>query len=140
MRPAAPRPYESHAPFRRPLRVPEETPFLHAARRVRYAPLLKSGLGPLEWLRAQALGLRLRLALARAAGTWRYRVRVVRWLRADVGFCAAAPLRSLTDHRRREVLFDWDAFSGVMDLARHPAVSDEARHIRERTRPHPCHR
>jgi hypothetical protein len=113
--------------------VPECAPFLHAARRVRFAALLRSGLGPLDLLRAAALTARLWRALARAAGTWRYRVRVVRWLRADVGFLESAPLRSLTDHRRREVMFDYDAMIGARDLARHPAVLDEARHIRERS-------
>ena len=135
--PRAPRPYESPAPHRRGLTVPEHTPFLHAARRVRHASLWRTGLSLRDLARALALRARLTLALGRAAGTYRYRVRVVRWLRADVGFLESAPLRSLTDHGRRAVLFDFDAMAAARDLARHPAVLDEARHIREWLRPGP---
>lgn len=99
---------------------------------MRWTGLYASGLSWGEILRSLAQGVRLALALGRAARTFRYRVRMVRWLRADVGFLDAAPLRSLTDHRRRAVYFDHDAMIGAADLARHPAVLDEARHIRER--------
>jgi len=101
---------------------------------VRWTGLYASGLSCGEILRSLAQGVRLALALGRAARTFRYRVRMVRWLRADVGFLDAAPLRSLTDHRRRAVYFDHDAMIDARDLARHPAILDEARHIRERLR------
>jgi hypothetical protein len=68
----------------------------------------------------------------RRAGTWRYRARVVRWLRADVGFLESAPLRALTDHARRVVYFDFDRAMERWDLERDPAIRDEARHIIER--------
>lgn len=127
-----PLPFQSPSPPWVRFDIPEGDPFLHRVRSVQFVSLWRSGLPLASIIRARLEQLRLRAALARATGTWRYRVRVVRWLRGDVGFQTAAPLRAVTDHARRLVLFDFDALTYAPDLRRDPAVRDEAGHIRER--------
>ncbi|MHC4831526.1 MAG: hypothetical protein ACYTFT_14415, partial [Planctomycetota bacterium] len=106
--------------------------FLHAARRVRWRGLRASGLSWREVAFGLSLAWRLRLTIALMTRTLRYRVRVVRWLRADVGAFDAAPLRGLVDHGARCVYFDYDRLQGASRLDTHPAVLDEAGHIIER--------
>ncbi len=129
-----PRPFQSPSPPWVRLDIPDSEPFLHRVRAVQYVSLWRSGLSLAAIARARLEQLRLRAALARATGTWRYRARVVRWLRGDVGFQTAAPLRAVTDHARRLVLFDLESLTYAPDLARDPAVRDEAGHITERLR------
>jgi hypothetical protein len=125
-------PYTSPGPRYVELRTPGDAAVLHAARRVRWRRLKEAGVP--VWARLLAAWQRLRLwaALVRTSGSWRYRVRLVRWLRADVGLVERAPLRALVDHRRRVVYFDYDRYARRRELVRDPAVLDEARHIRER--------
>ncbi|RME71943.1 MAG: hypothetical protein D6776_09525 [Planctomycetota bacterium] len=125
-------PFTSPAPRRVPFAVPAEAAALHTARRVVWRPLARAGVPWWARLWARWQAWRLRRALARAAGTWRYRVRLVRGLRADVGLVRGAPLRALVDHRRRLVLFDYDRYAGRPPRRADPVIRDEARHIRER--------
>jgi hypothetical protein len=125
-------PFTSPGPRWQSFDVKDDAPFLHGARGVQFAPLGRAGLSLGERLRARWLEIRLWRALARAAGTWRYRPRIVRWLRADVGFLERAPVRALTDHARRLVYFDLDRLVRRGTIERDPALRDEVRHIRER--------
>ncbi len=125
-------PYTSPPPPYRCFDVGEMRWVIHAARAVQWVRLDHAGVPWWERALAVVQGWRLRWALRRHSGTWRYRVRLVRRLRADVGLVRAAPLRALVDHARRIVYFDFDRYARKGALMDDPALLDEARHIRER--------